>query len=195
MPASAEKIAANQRNAQKSTGPRTAAGKQIAALNAQRHGLSSKTLYVPPARQAEFEAMKACYWAEVQPIGMIQQELFNQLLHAAWNLEIVRELIARAFEANGTAALDRLHRYLGQHERAFHRALRTLRTLQTDRAIKQIPEHQHLENLPDTVAPAPVIHQINATAKRTQTSVQFMDPLAPRPASEPPISEPASRCQ
>jgi hypothetical protein len=173
MSASPEKIAANQRNAQKSTGPQTFAGKQIAAMNAQRHGLSSKSLHVPPARQAEFDAMKACYWAEVQPVGMIQQELFNQLLHAAWNLEIARELLARAFAANDTGSLDRLHRYINQHERSYHRALKTLRTLQTDRAIKQIPEHQHLEHLPDTVAAAPVIGQINATAKRTQTSVQF----------------------
>jgi hypothetical protein len=36
-------IAANRRNAQKSTGPRTAAGKRRAAHNAYRHGLSTVT--------------------------------------------------------------------------------------------------------------------------------------------------------
>jgi hypothetical protein len=178
MPASSEQIAANRRNATKSTGPKTFAGKQIAALNAQRHGLSSKTLHVPPGRQAEFDAIQASYWAEIQPIGMIQQELFNQLVHAAWNLDLARTLLAEALAKNDSAAMDRFHRYIGQHERAFHRALKTLRTLQTDRAIRQIPEHQHLENLPDTVAPVPVIGQINATAKRTQTSVQFHHPFA-----------------
>ena len=37
---SARKIAANRRNAQHSTGPRSAAGKAISAANARRHGLS-----------------------------------------------------------------------------------------------------------------------------------------------------------
>jgi len=34
------RLAANRRNAQKSTGPRTAAGKRRAALNSQRRGLA-----------------------------------------------------------------------------------------------------------------------------------------------------------
>ena len=37
---SAARLAANRRNAQKSTGPRTAAGKRRAALNSQRRGLA-----------------------------------------------------------------------------------------------------------------------------------------------------------
>ena len=39
--ASEKQIAANRRNAQRSTGPRSAAGKAIASRNAFRHGLSS----------------------------------------------------------------------------------------------------------------------------------------------------------
>src|SRR5258706_5618755 len=41
--ATERQIAANRRNAQKSTGPRTAAGKRRAARNAYRHGLSIVT--------------------------------------------------------------------------------------------------------------------------------------------------------
>jgi hypothetical protein len=37
----ARKVAANQRNAQRSTGPRTAAGKSAASLNALKHGLNT----------------------------------------------------------------------------------------------------------------------------------------------------------
>jgi hypothetical protein len=40
MPVSDKRIAANRRNAQKSTGPRTEAGKQRSRLNARRHGLT-----------------------------------------------------------------------------------------------------------------------------------------------------------
>lgn len=38
---SLKKLAANRRNAQSSTGPRTAAGKAAASLNARRHGLNT----------------------------------------------------------------------------------------------------------------------------------------------------------
>jgi hypothetical protein len=38
--ATAKQIAANRRNAQRSTGPRTATGKNISSRNALRHGLS-----------------------------------------------------------------------------------------------------------------------------------------------------------
>jgi len=41
--ASARQIAANRKNARKSTGPRTRAGKQRACRNAYRHGLSIQT--------------------------------------------------------------------------------------------------------------------------------------------------------
>jgi len=43
------RLAANRRNAQKSTGPRTAAGKRRAALNSRRRGL------VPPEIERQFE--------------------------------------------------------------------------------------------------------------------------------------------
>jgi hypothetical protein len=38
--ATAKQIAANRRNAQRSTGPRTAVGKKLSSRNALRHGLS-----------------------------------------------------------------------------------------------------------------------------------------------------------
>lgn len=40
-PTTPRKVAANRRNAQASTGPKTAAGKSIARLNAIRHGLNT----------------------------------------------------------------------------------------------------------------------------------------------------------
>ena len=44
---SAAKIRANRRNARRSTGPRTAAGKAIVARNARRHGLTLPVLDEP----------------------------------------------------------------------------------------------------------------------------------------------------
>ena len=52
--ATERQIAANRRNAQKSTGPRTAAGKRRAARNAYRHGLS-----IVSGSAADDEAVKS----------------------------------------------------------------------------------------------------------------------------------------
>src|SRR5215216_3247322 len=54
--ASARQIAANRRNAQKITGPKTPAGKERASRNAYRHGLRS-LIAVTGARGAEVEQL------------------------------------------------------------------------------------------------------------------------------------------
>jgi hypothetical protein len=41
---SSKQIEANRRNALKSTGPRTEAGKQVSRCNAMRHGLAAQTV-------------------------------------------------------------------------------------------------------------------------------------------------------
>ncbi len=45
----------NQLNAQKSTGPRTEAGKQRSSLNALRHGLAARTAVLDSENQADYE--------------------------------------------------------------------------------------------------------------------------------------------
>jgi hypothetical protein len=51
--ATKRQIAANQRNAQKSTGPRSAAGRKRSSQNALRHGLSSRTSSIDFEKQIE----------------------------------------------------------------------------------------------------------------------------------------------
>ena len=43
---SLKQVAANRRNAQKSTGPKTANGKAVSKLNALKHGLLAQTVVV-----------------------------------------------------------------------------------------------------------------------------------------------------
>ena len=54
--ASKRQIAANRRNAQKSTGPRSAAGKRRTRRNAYRHGLAAAYPLFGPGEQEAFEA-------------------------------------------------------------------------------------------------------------------------------------------
>lgn len=184
MPVSPAKLAANRANARKSTGPRSDSGKMASAHNARKHGLSSRDLYVPAERQAEFQTMREGYLAEIQPVGHVQQELFDQLLHAAWYLRLARRLHAQALESGDLAQVDRLHRYVQQHERSYHRALKQLRATQTDRAIRCLPEHAHLDALPDPVEPVKLLRALHDSQKRTHRPVRFQ-PSGFRPAAPP----------
>ena len=84
--ATAAQIAANQANARRSTGPRTAEGKTASARNATTHGLSSQDFVVLAGQEEEFDQFMADLEAEIQPAGAIERELFAQHAHAAWTL-------------------------------------------------------------------------------------------------------------
>jgi len=49
-----DRAAVNRANAQRSTGPRTEAGKQHSALNALRHGLTAQTAVLPSEDPAAY---------------------------------------------------------------------------------------------------------------------------------------------
>jgi hypothetical protein len=58
---SERKLAANRRNAKKSCGPRTAAGKHKVSRNALRHGLAAvRHLDARPSRDIDLMAMALC---------------------------------------------------------------------------------------------------------------------------------------
>ena len=55
---SERKRIANIRNAKKSTGPKTAAGKAISSRNAIKHGLMSRDVLAPNEDAAAFETLR-----------------------------------------------------------------------------------------------------------------------------------------
>ena len=57
--ASQKQIAANRRNAEKSTGPRTPGGKSKSRLNALRDGLTGQITTLSAAERAVFEQLRA----------------------------------------------------------------------------------------------------------------------------------------
>ena len=54
--ATREQIAANRKNAKKSTGPKSEAGKDRARFNGLRHGLRAEEVVLPSEDTAEFQA-------------------------------------------------------------------------------------------------------------------------------------------
>ena len=65
--ASEKQIAANRRNAGRSTGPKTADGKGRVRLNALKHGLTAATVVLPGEDAAALEARVEAWKDDVQP--------------------------------------------------------------------------------------------------------------------------------
>ena len=91
--ATEKQIAANRRNAQKGTGPKTQQGKFKSSLNALRHGLYSHTFIIKTEDADIFENFSKAYIDEFMPTTASELELLKQLISAAWRRNRVSELI------------------------------------------------------------------------------------------------------
>ena len=70
-----KQIAANRRNAQKSTGPRTAEGKAKTRLNPLKHGLTAETIVLPFESPDDYRELQQSVLDDLQPQGVIHQIL------------------------------------------------------------------------------------------------------------------------
>lgn len=149
---------ANRRNAQRSTGPRTAEGRQAVRLNAVKHGLTAATSVLPQEDGAEFAALLADLEARFAPRDEAERDAVRELAQSTWRKRrggkveavVLQALIAKeeAGELTADDALSiptlllRISRYEGQHDRAWDRAfarLRLLRTIRPERAAEEAP--------------------------------------------------------
>jgi hypothetical protein len=82
-----DRAAIDRANAQKSNGPRTAAGKQRSSLNALRHGLTGHTIVLPTEDLAAYQRHSHSFLAEYQPRGATESlfslGIYRQLDNAA----------------------------------------------------------------------------------------------------------------
>jgi hypothetical protein len=79
-------IAANRRNARKSTGPRTEAGKEVSAGNALRHGLTSRLLACEDERGADFVQFAEALRRDLAPMDEVEKQLAERVILSAWRL-------------------------------------------------------------------------------------------------------------
>ena len=142
----------NAQNARHSTGPRTPEGKLASSRNAIKHGLTAAKPVVLPEEAPEFESFRDKLWHEIEPEGALEDDLFENLLHASLKMQRVRRLEDKIeSEAGGEALLDpkrqadltNLARHFAKAERTYHRSLNQLKQLQTERMCRwQISEEQ-----------------------------------------------------
>jgi hypothetical protein len=139
---SQRKLEANRRNAQRSTGPRSEAGKAKVARNATRHGFLAQYAVVAPGEEADYQRLCQALFAAFQPSGEIELLLLEQLVIAAWNLRRIAAAESALAEKCGGdplrfplehQQLDRLHRYYAANQRTYLRLTRELTALRAER--------------------------------------------------------------
>ena len=145
---SQRQIEANRRNATSSTGPRTARGKAVVALNAVQHGLLSRQAVIQGESEAELVELGKRLRGQLAPMGELELLLADRIISTAWRLRRAIALETLLFNtARGNSSTydealtyksdrDRLQlfsRYELTLERSLFRALHELRRLQAER--------------------------------------------------------------
>ena len=82
-----KQVAANRRNARRSTGPKTVDGKSVSKMNAIKHGLRATIDVLPDESAAEFESLQARVIEEFEPVGTIEAHLVRQVAVCLWRME------------------------------------------------------------------------------------------------------------
>jgi hypothetical protein len=117
------RAAVNKANAQKSTGPRTAAGKQRSSLNALRHGLTGQTIVLPSEDLAAYQRHSQSFLAEYQPKGATETQLVQSLLDTAWQVNRAAAVETNLFSLGITEMEDRIRANHPEAETALAMAL------------------------------------------------------------------------
>jgi hypothetical protein len=149
--ASKRQIAANRRNAKKSTGPRTPEGLAAIRHNNLKHGLSAQTLLIPGENESDFIDLLHSFAAEHQPATLVEEALVRQLATSVWRLNRLYHFEASLYTTkhfdeaiHAVASLSLLQARL---EGLFDR---TLRAVEREMRIQSQSQNRTLEKHPTT---------------------------------------------
>jgi hypothetical protein len=140
---SSAQIAANQANAQHSTGPATDAGKEACKFNATKHALSGKQIVVPGEDPAEYDALLAKLLVELAPANEREAMLSVEVVEHSWRhqraIRIESQVLAKygavecITEPEARKAFSLITRYGTSIERSLRRSREALDKLQKER--------------------------------------------------------------
>jgi hypothetical protein len=100
--ASARKIAANRRNARRSTGPRTQSGKRRSSRNATTHGVFCQDLVLEGESREIFDAFRETFLLRLSPQDVLELLIVDRIVAASWKLRRLQEaeLVMHAAESD-----------------------------------------------------------------------------------------------
>ena len=153
MATSAKKIAANQANATKSTGPRDTTNSRF---NATKHGLSGHTILRTKEEEAAYNTYSSRLLPDLAPANAVEQDFAQRIVFDSWRVHkagVIEQNLYATFEAvhdtgdlteddalNQAAAFETHQKainlislYQQRLERSIHRNLDMLRKMQKDR--------------------------------------------------------------
>jgi hypothetical protein len=138
-------IAANQANAQKSTGPRSLEGKSVSRFNALKHGIDAASIVIPGEDPDDYDALAADYLRDLRPQSTSEAFNVQTMLRADWQkrrlqrveADLFRTLLAESpgaslaavllAESPAAKLLARVQRQIAAFERTWYRANAELR--------------------------------------------------------------------
>jgi hypothetical protein len=138
-------VTANRANAQKSTGPRSLAGKSASRFNALKHGMDAASIVIPGEDPDDYAALAAHYHHDFRPQSSSESFHVDTMLRADWQkrrllrveADLHRTLLAESPGASLAAALlsdspaakllARVQRQIAAFERTWYRANTELR--------------------------------------------------------------------
>lgn len=183
--------AAKDYHAGKSTGPKTPAGKAIAARNATSHGLFARDIVLPHLGEdpAAYDALFQAFCQELLPQTLLEQHYVEEIAAASWRLRRLHRWQAQVYEDEKLTEderLDKLDRVL-RHETALHRQINHSVKLLAE-AIPQISE-EHARKLAqaDSSAQAPSLV--------ADFDVNSLDNTYQPPPPEPAEAEDIKNCE
>ena len=109
-----KQLAANRANAKKSTGPKTATGKALVAMNGMVHGIYSISPVIEEVEsKRSWTAYRFARLDGLAPVGMVEATLAERIILAAWRLRRVARFETEQIRQEQENALEEVGRSLG----------------------------------------------------------------------------------
>lgn len=103
----AEVVAANKRNSQRSPGPTTARGKRFSAANRRTHNLLSGTVvFASEEERAEYNDLIELWRRDCDPDDMIEAALVKEIADAQWRLRQISPWESAAIRARRIGSIS-----------------------------------------------------------------------------------------
>ena len=159
---STKKVEANRKNAQKSTGPQSEAGKAKSAGNSYQHGFYAKNLFLTPEQvakdKADYLTVAKGFHAHYQPVGYVEnhwvEKIATQVLRSARLLAHEQKVLSWTFPFEARS-VNNLVRYQTSVNRELAWAIEELERLQELRKGESNPSEPSDSNEGESLDPEP----------------------------------------
>src|SRR3954454_4116064 len=156
---SQRQIEANRRNAQRSTGPTSVAGKAASSMNALKSGIHAKSLLLPSEKLDELEQLIDDYYRSHNPDSPEARFHLDEVIHCEWLLRRYRAAETQMWQHQAeenlygekpkyplgksatsySTSFSKLQYRVDATRRAYQRALKTLKELNAEAAAAPAP--------------------------------------------------------